>query len=131
MIPEPKGISPRTLQLLHEQQLERFGGRPGILDQGVVESALHSPRNRYFYGEGEVDLADLAAAYLYGFAQSQGFADGNKRTAVAAMLVFLAINGHPLHVPGVELYRVAMAVADEKIRMNEEAVAAWLREHIR
>ncbi|HEV2149472.1 MAG TPA: type II toxin-antitoxin system death-on-curing family toxin [Longimicrobiaceae bacterium] len=130
MIPEPKWISLKTLQLLHEQQLERFGGRPGILDRGVVESALNRPRNRYLYGGDEVDLAELAAAYLYAFAQSQGFADGNKRTAVAAMLVFLAINGHPLHVPGVELYQVTMAVADEKVRMTEAAVAAWLREHI-
>jgi death-on-curing protein len=117
VIPEPGWIALRTLQLLHEQQLERFGGRPGVLDQGVVESALNRPRNRYFYGGDEVDLADLAAAYLFGFAQSQGFADGNKRTAVAAMLVFLAINGRPLHVPGPELYRLTMAVADDKIRM--------------
>jgi len=130
MIPEPRWISLRTLQLLHEQQLERFGGRPGILDPGVVESALNRPRNRYSYGGDEVDLADLAAAYLYGFAQSQGFADGNKRTATAAMLVFLAINGRPLHVPGRELYGVVMAVADEKVRMSEDAVAAWLRERI-
>jgi death-on-curing protein len=130
MIPEPKWISLKTLHLLHAQQLERFGGRPCILDSGVVESALNRPANRYFYGGDEVDLADLAAAYLYGFGQSQGFADGNKRTVVAVMLVFLVINGRPLHVPGPDLYRVAMAVADEKVRMAEEAVAAWLREHI-
>ncbi len=40
MIPEPKWISPRTLQLLHEQQLERFGGRPGILDPGVADEKV-------------------------------------------------------------------------------------------
>lgn len=38
-------------------------------------------------------MADLAAMYLVGFAGSQGFNDGNKRTGVACALVFLAING--------------------------------------
>ena len=124
---EPIWIDPETLHIFHDQQLERFGGSPGILDRGVVESSLNRPRNRFHYGGPDVDLADLAAAYLYGFAQSQGFADGNKRIGVAASLVFLAVNGKRLHVPGQELYAVAMAVADEKVRMTEQALAEWFR----
>jgi death-on-curing protein len=127
---EPLWIDHETLQLLHAQQLERFGGSPGVLDAGVVESALNRPINRWHYGGPEVDLADLAAAYLYGFAQSQGFVDGNKRTALAAALVFLAVNGKRLHVPGEDLYQLTMSVADERIRISEEAVAAWFRERI-
>lgn len=127
---EPLWIDPETLHLLHAQQLERFGGSPGVLDAGVVESALNRPVNRWHYGGPEVDLADLAAAYLYGFAQSQGFVDGNKRTALAAALVFLAVNGKRLHVPGEDLYRLTMSVADERIRISEEAVAAWFRERL-
>ncbi|MFL5539577.1 MAG: type II toxin-antitoxin system death-on-curing family toxin [Longimicrobiaceae bacterium] len=127
---EPLWIDAETLHLLHAQQVERFGGSPGVLDAGVVESALNRPINRWHYGGPEVDLADLAAAYLYGFAQSQGFVDGNKRTALAATLVFLAVNGKRLHVPGEDLYRLTMSVADERIRISEEAVAAWLREQL-
>ena len=96
----------------------------------VVESALNRPINRYHYGGPEVDLADLAAAYLYGFAQSQGFVDGNKRIGLAAALVFLAVNGRRLHAPGEELYRLTMGVADERARISEEAVAAWFRERM-
>ena len=125
---EPVWIDPETLLILHAQQLERFGGSPGTIDRGVVESALNRPRNRYHYGGRDVDLADLAAAYLFGFAQSQGFVDGNKRVALASALVFLAANGRPLHVTPLELYRITMAVADEAVRMSEEAVAAWIRE---
>jgi len=101
-----------------------------VLDRGVVEAALARPRNRYHHGGPDVDLADLAAAYLYGFAQSQGFVDGNKRIGLASALVFLAVNGRRLHVPGDELYRLTMGVADEKVRLTEEAVAAWFRERI-
>ncbi|HEV7590607.1 MAG TPA: type II toxin-antitoxin system death-on-curing family toxin [Longimicrobium sp.] len=127
---EPLRIDPGTLHLIHAQQLERFGGSPRVLDRGVVESALNRPVNRWHYGGLEVDLADLAAAYLYGFAQSQGFVDGNKRTGLAVALVFLAVNGKRLHVAGEELYRLTMSVADERIRIPEDAVAAWFRERI-
>jgi death on curing protein len=127
---QPLWIDLETLYLLHEQQLERFGGRAGIIDSGVVESSLGRPRNRFHYGSADVDLADLAAAYLFGFAQSQGFADGNKRIAVAAALVFLYVNGHPLHVPPRDLYAVAMAVSDERVRMSEAEVAHWFRDRL-
>lgn len=127
---EPLWIDPQTLHLMHAQQIERFGGSPGVLNRGVVESALGRPMNRYHYGGPEVDLADLAAAYLYGFAQSQGFVDGNKRIGLASALVFLAINGKRLHVSGEELFALTIAVADERVRMREEAVAAWFRERI-
>lgn len=127
---EPRWIDPETLELLHAQQIERFGGSHGVLDRGVVESSLNRPINRYHYGGSGVDLADLAAAYLYGFAQSQGFVDGNKRIALAATLVFLAVNGRRLHVLGEELFRLTMSIADERVRMSEEEVAAWFRERI-
>ena len=130
MLPEPLWIDAETLHLMHAQQIERFGGAPGVLDAGVVESSLNRARNRYHYGGPDVDLADLAAAYLYGFARSQGFADGNKRIGVAAALVFLAVNGKPLHVPPQELYDLTMAVSDEKVRMPEQAVAEWIRRRI-
>ena len=94
MIPEPKWISSDALRLLHAQQLERFGGLAGVLDENVVESALARPRNLYAY-QDDIDLPDLAAAYLCGLAQKQGFVDGDKRTALAAALVFLHINGSP------------------------------------
>ena len=124
MIPEPEWIGSEALRILHAQQLERFGGMGGVLDENVVESALARARNQYAYRE-DVDLADLGASYLCGLAQKQGFADGNKRTALAAMLVFLQINGKPLHVPPAELYRIVMDVATN--RMAEEEVAAYLR----
>lgn len=127
---EPIWIDLETLYLLQAQQLERFGGKAGVLDRGVVESSLSRAQNRYHYGGESVDLADLAAAYLYGFAASQGFADGNKRIALAAALVFLHVNGHPLHVPPKELYELTMAVADERIRMSEGEAAAWFRKRL-
>ena len=124
---EPRWLSLETILGLHAQQVDRFGGSYGILDPGAVESALARAPNRFHYGEA-VDLADLAAAYLFGFAAKQGFVDGNKRIGVAAMLVFLSLNRRPLHVPPDELYALAMDVATRRI--TEVQVAEWLRRKI-
>ncbi|HEY0023399.1 MAG TPA: type II toxin-antitoxin system death-on-curing family toxin [Longimicrobium sp.] len=125
---EPIWIDSETLLIMQSQQIERFGGKAGVLDRGVVESSVNRARNRFHYGE-DVDLADLAAAYLFGFARSQGFADGNKRIGVAACLVFLKVNGPALDVPPDDLYAVAMALADERVRMSEAQAASWIRSH--
>ena len=112
---------------MHAQQVDRFGGSLGVLDQGAVEASAARPRNRFQYNDA-ADLADLAASYLVGFAGSHGFVDGNKRIGAAAMLVFLALNGKPLHVPQPELYGLVMDVANG--RVEEAQVAEWLRRHL-
>jgi death-on-curing protein len=54
--------------------------------------------------------------------------DGNKRVGLAAMLVFLARNGRPLHVPQPDLYAFVLQVATGGIRERE--AAAWLRSRL-
>ena len=74
------------------------------------------------------DLADLAAAYLVGYARSQGFRDGNKRTGLACALVFLALNDASIHVPPAELYALTMAAANNQA--DDTVVATYFRARI-
>lgn len=122
---EPRWLREEELLAIHARQVEAFGGSHGVLDRNVVLSALDRPKNRFAY-DSEADLADLAACYLVGFARVQGFADGNKRTGLAAALVFLALNGSPLHVPPHELLELTMGVAIG--RSGDDDVAARFRE---
>jgi death-on-curing protein len=116
------------LLAIHARQIERYGGAHGVLDRNVVGSALARPRQRWAYDDG-CDLADLAAGYLVGFARSQGFNDGNKRTGLGCALVFLALNGRELHVPPQELYALTMQVATGGA--DDGVVAAYLRDRMR
>ncbi len=77
---------------LHEDSLREFGGIAGVRDDSLVESALGAAMNEHSYGGG--DVFAVAAAYAFHLAQNQAFLDGNKRTATASALVFLAMNGH-------------------------------------
>ena len=73
---------------IHADQLDRYGGAPGVRDMGLLEAALFRPQTGYY-----ADLIDEAAALWESLAQNHPFIDGNKRTAFAVTYTFLAING--------------------------------------
>ena len=87
----PRFISTETVIKIHARSLDEFGGLAGVSDLGAVESAVVAVQNHFNYTGG--DLFDLAAVLLWHLASDHPFADGNKRTALASALVFLAING--------------------------------------
>lgn len=121
---EPVWIPLATLHLLHDRQLELFGGLRGVRDEGAIESAIARPLNAWAYDQAS-DIEALAASYLCAIVRQQGYLDGNKRTALAAMLVFLKLNGRTLTAPGPELYAVVSAAATGAIGV--EQVAEWVR----
>ena len=120
---QPDFLTWEIVAALHARSLERFGGLDGVRDRGGLESAMGAAENTFFYGGG--DLSDVAAAYAYHLAQSQGFLDGNKRTAVICALTFLENNGCPGNVDELELYDAMIAIADR--RMDKAGLAAVLR----
>src|SRR3954452_11526137 len=79
---------------LHDMLLERFGGPPGIRDEGLLDSALLAPANREHY-EG-ADLATCAATYAYHLTRNHPFVDGNKRAGAAVAEIFLRLDGAQL-----------------------------------
>ncbi len=108
---------------LHAKSLALFGGSEGVREPGLVESALASAVNERGYGNG--DEFAVAAAYAFHLSQAQAFVDGNKRTAVAASMMFLRLNGHPFFVDDGTLYAALIAVAEK--RMTKAGVADVLR----
>jgi death-on-curing protein len=122
---EPIWLDVREVIDMHAEQLEMFGGPEGIRDQGMLESAIARPLNRWHYGES--DLAALAAAYAFGLAKNHPFVDGNKRIAFHAMMVFLRSNGvafapEPAHATAIILSLAAGEV-------SEESLTRWIRDN--
>jgi death on curing protein len=110
---------------IHEVQLAEHGGRAGIRDLGLLDSALARPLNITVYGES--DHASLAAAYGYGIARNHPFIDGNKRTAFVAMELFLALNRYVLTAEDTLCVTTMLEVASGT--MEEEGLAQWIRTH--
>ena len=88
---EPKFLTVGQIENFHKRGLELWGGSGGIRNRSLFVGAVAQAQNVYWYGQG--DLFEIAAAYCFHIAQAQAFLDGNKRTAVAAGLTFLRING--------------------------------------
>ena len=109
---------------MHLELLAEHGGSAGIRDDGLLQSALARPRNAAAYGSPTI--FDLAAAYAFGLTRNHPFIDGNKRTAFAAMAVFLELNGYELVAPQVDAYQTMLALAAGE--MPEVELASWLKD---
>jgi death-on-curing protein len=62
-------LSRRVVEAMHQESLERFGGSPGLRDEGLLESALARPQNIHAY-EPEAAIFRLAAAYCAGIVKN-------------------------------------------------------------
>ena len=111
---------------IHEEQLAEHGGLDGIRDRGLLESALHRPRDLQSYGQP--DLADLAAAYAFGIARNHPFLDGNKRTSAVVTRLFLRLNGHDLDATQAERLVIWLALGAGET--TEQALAGWMRSRL-
>lgn len=90
---ELRHLDVEAVLAIHAEVLAAHGGLPGLRDKGLLESAVAAPKAS-FGGQPLIsDPIDVAAAYLFYLCRNHPFADGNKRTALAAALVFLEANG--------------------------------------
>lgn len=114
---------------VHDRQLAEHGGRPGLRDDSLLESALARPRQLMAYGDPPADLAELAASLAYGIARNHPFVDGNKRTAYVSCRLFLKLNGLDLSSDPLDRHRNFVAMAEGRLELAE--FTAWLRRHLR
>lgn len=109
---------------IHADQIERYGGTPGLRDPGLLEAALFRPQTGYY-----ADLVEEAAALWESLAQNHPFLDGNKRTAFAVTYTFLAINGARLTADAEETYAFIIGLY-ETGRFDFRRIEPWLRRHL-
>ena len=124
MTGEPNWIPKRAVFAIHERLLAEHGGAAGVLNEGLLDSALDGPRNQFAYGER--DLFRLAASYAYALTQNHPFADGNKRVAFTIAAVFLERNGFRLTAPEPQALQATLALSSEE--MDASAFAEWLHD---
>ena len=124
---EPEWLSRTIILDIHAEQLVLFGGADGVRDIGLLDSALGRPLNKFGYGEAR--LAMLAAAYAFGIARNHPFVDGNKRTALASIFVFLGLNKAEF-VPSPE-EATASIVSLAAGEISEDDLAHWIERNIR
>ncbi|WP_238123360.1 MULTISPECIES: type II toxin-antitoxin system death-on-curing family toxin [unclassified Xanthobacter] len=127
---EPRWVTKAVVLAVHDAQLAEHGGGRGVRDEGLLETALDRPKNRYHYMQPEEaagaqvstsDIATLAAAYAYGIAKNHPFVDGNKRTSFVVCELFLALNGYELTMDDATAVTTWLALAASELSEDELA----------
>ncbi len=88
-------LTAEAILAVHDELISRYGGAAGVRAPGLLESAVARPQHLAAYRRN-VTVPTLAAAYAWGLLRNHPFVDGNKRIALAAMVVFLDLNGWEL-----------------------------------
>lgn len=118
-------LSQDVILAIHDEQLSEYGGPVGVRDAGSLASALARPEHLAHYGQP--DVADLAAAYAAGIVRNHPFVDGNKRTALVAAGVFLALHGFRLVADDADKVLTVLGLVTGEV--SEEQFGQWLRRH--
>lgn len=120
-------LSKEQILELHQELIEQTGGSPEIRDDGMLDSAINSPFSS-FGGEDLFPSIEQKAARLgFGIIKNHPFVDGNKRTGIHTMLVFLALNQVELQYSQKELYTVVLGIAEGK--QSYDDLFHWIIEH--
>jgi death on curing protein len=109
---------------IHNDEIYSYGGALGFLNESLLDSALSAPEFAMKYSESPPSLYDLAATYGCRICKNHAFQDGNKRTATAAMMVFLEGNGLRIIAHKDEILSKILAIESNEI--NEQQLADWL-----
>jgi death-on-curing protein len=111
----------------HKDQIEQYGGKVGIRDETLLESALAQPEASFGGEYVHKDLFHMAAAYGYHICQNHPFFDGNKRTSLIAMYTFLYVNGYRIVAERKSLFAIVMDLANGKVTKSE--LSEYLKTH--
>lgn len=102
-----------------------IGTQPIVRDAGLLDAAAFRPRASVFGSDAYPTIHHKAGALMESLARSQPLVDGNKRLALAAVIVFLGVNGLRLSVTNDEAYDFTIEVATGRFA-DVAAIAARL-----
>jgi death-on-curing protein len=121
---------------IHQALTDEFAGTPdaiwpvGVKDEGLLDSAIHRP---LIASAKFSNVPAAGAALLHGLQQNHVFHNGNNRTSLVALVLFLIRNNHYMLFDQDELYRLIVGLASHTIvpvsatrpNADHEAFAAY------
>ena len=123
---EPIWVPAQAVHIIHDRQIARHGGAPGLRDEGLLQGALQRPINKWQYEN--TDTFECAAAYAFGIVKAHAFVDGNKRTAFVTSVTFLRLNGWHFTTEPAEGVSFMEDLASSVV--SEENFKKWLEQNL-
>jgi death-on-curing family protein len=109
----------------------------GVKNKELLNSALFHPQTAWGGKVKYPTVESAAAALMYSISGNHAFHNGNKRTAMVAMLVFLERHGLCLTCTEDDLFRISLDVAEHRLVPAEylysdseiHALAGWIHDN--
>jgi death on curing protein len=120
-------LSVENLLLIHSAIIDETGGIHGVRDLGRLQGIIDHPVQIVFGKEIRETLFEKAAAYGFDVINYHPFVDGNKRSGMLSMAVFLELNGFSLSVKEGMIEKMALSVVVDKLKISD--IAKWLKKH--
>jgi death-on-curing protein len=128
-VSDPAFLTLDEVLAIHADQIRRYGGKGGLRDLALLQSALGTTETTFEGDYLHTDLFEMASAYLFHIVRNHPFVDGNKRTGLMVALVFLGLNGLVLTVDPEELFELVSGVSTGEVA--KAAVAVFMHRHSR
>lgn len=123
---EPVWLTSTQIRLLHSESIRIFGGVSGLRDEGLLESALSRPLNRWAY-DLDVTIHQLAAELSYGLSRNHPFIDGNKRISLLSIRAFLHRNARRFNPDLLTSVTMIENLAAGSVTLDD--LAAWIKDN--
>ena len=112
---------------LHKQLENAFILSSGVRDENLLASAVNTPFQTFMGNDLYPSLYDKAAQLCYGIANNHPFTDGNKRTALHSMYVYLIINGFDITATQQDVENMIIDIAAGNMTNTE--LVQWLQKN--
>ncbi len=120
-------LTAEQILYIHARVIQETGGEYGVLDLGLLVSAVQRPKATFDQDELYPDIFTKAAALLDSLVRNHPFLDGNKRTGIASAGLFLFRNGYELTADNKSLTRFTLECAQS--RHSIEEMARWFEQN--
>lgn len=120
-------LTAEQILFIHSRIINETGGDFGIRDLGVLQSAVERPKATFDGKELYPNIFSKAAALLESLVNNHPFVDGNKRTGITGVGVFLQMNGWFLIADNNQVSRFVLQVAQSEV--GHKGIANWLEEN--
>ncbi|HSX42639.1 MAG TPA: type II toxin-antitoxin system death-on-curing family toxin [Candidatus Saccharimonadales bacterium] len=116
------------LSYIHDHIIDASGGSKGFHNEGLIKSAIARPLHSVMGEDAYPDMFSKAAALLDAIARNHGFRDGNKRTAMAAAVLYLEQNDIKVVFTNQEYEDIMLHVVNDKPSIAQ--IKEWLEQHV-
>ena len=121
------GLNRDQIIKLHEAIYERYGGDVGVLNDGLLDSALQVPFQTFGGEELIPDTKEKIVRLAFGLIKNHAFRDGNKRIGALVLLTLLELNGYKVNATNAEFADIIMGVAASV--KDEKDLLEWVEVH--